>query len=241
MPPKEKRLPKAKSITENDPFDGLERPVIKRMVDMMKWHHRIPPDQLPTFLHEYRIIHFVGREKTHNASDTVHELYHIIFESDSDRKSMSACLEKGETLTIWEKEKPTAVSAITFVQREKYVLVLFLATWIEYQATGMATFLLSIMHQLVKSRECCDGVNVYLKGNPIDNNAAWEYYLGRGFSQMDEKPEAFPQVLRDSFANEVDDSPLKEYLGFSKDLKWLKNRLTRRHFALPTDSKKKKY
>jgi len=59
--------------------------------------------------------------------------------------------------------------------------------------------------------------------------------MGRKFSQMDEHPEAFPQVLRDCFANEVDDSPLKDYLRFSDDLKWLPIRLTRQYFALPTD------
>ena len=130
------------------------------------------------------------------------------------------------------KEKPTAFTAITFVQRENSV---FLATWIEYQATGMATFLLSIMHQLVKSRVGCDGVNVHLKGNPTDNKPAWKYYMGSNVSQMDEHPEVFPKVLRDCFANEVDDSPLKDYLRFSDDLKWLPIRLTRQYFALPTD------
>jgi hypothetical protein len=63
VPPKEKKLPKAKSMHKNDPCDGLERSVFKSMVDVMKWHHRIPPDQLPTFLHEYCIVHFVGTEK----------------------------------------------------------------------------------------------------------------------------------------------------------------------------------
>jgi hypothetical protein len=161
-------------MNENDPFDGLECPVFKSTVDMMKWHHRIPPDQSPTFLHEYRIAHFAGTEKTHNATDTVYDLYYSIFDSHADRKSLSACLKKGETLTIWEKEKPTAIRAITFVQRENSVLSLFLATWIEYQATGMATFLLRIMHQFVKCRVGCDGVNVYLKGNPTDNIPAWK-------------------------------------------------------------------
>ena len=75
----------------------------------------------------------------------------------------------------------------------------FLATWIEYPATGMATFLLLIMHQLVKFWVGCDGVNVYLKGNPTDNKAVWKYYLGRNFSQMDEDPEAFPLVFERLF------------------------------------------
>ncbi|KAI2497016.1 hypothetical protein MHU86_17493 [Fragilaria crotonensis] len=207
------------------------------MIEMMKWHHRIPRDQLPTFLQEYRILHFVGREDEYNASDTVYELYHVIFDDHSDRKSLSSCLGKGETLSIWEKEKPTAICAITFVQRENAVLVLFLATKVDYQANGMATFLLSIMHQVVRCRVGVDEVNVYLKANPTANKVAWGYYSRRNFAEMAEGTEAFPKVLRDCFVNEVDDSPLKDYLGFSNDLKWLTICLTREYFAFPQESR----
>jgi hypothetical protein len=62
--PKKKEIPKTKkSGNEIDPFDGLERPAVKNMIDMMMWHYRMLPKQLPTFLHEYRVIHFVGAEK----------------------------------------------------------------------------------------------------------------------------------------------------------------------------------
>ena len=94
----------------NDPFDGLQRPVIKKMIDMMVWHPRILPNQLPAYLHEYRVIHFIGEEKEHDASHSVYELYHLILDSHSDRMSLSACLSKGETITIWEKEKRHNVS-----------------------------------------------------------------------------------------------------------------------------------
>jgi hypothetical protein len=181
MPSKEKRFLKAKSMHENDPFDKLEGPVIKSMVDMMKWHHRIPPDQLPTFLHEYCILHLVGTEKTHNATDTVYQLYHSIFNSHSDRKSLLACSEKCETRTIWERETHCYQRNSACTIREHVCFGSFLATGIEYQATEMATFLLSIMHQLVKCRVGCDGVNVYLKGNPTNNKATWKYYMGRNF------------------------------------------------------------
>jgi hypothetical protein len=46
--------------------------------------------------------------------------------------------------------------------------------------------------------------------------------------------------LRDCFVNEVDDSPLKDYLGFSNDLKWLTICLTREYFASPQESRKQK-
>ena len=128
----------------------------------------------------------------------------------------------------WEKDKATATSAITFLQRENFVLVLLLAT-----------FLLSIMHQVVKWRVGCDEVNVFLKANPKQNKAAWAYYKRRKFSELEEDPEAFPKVLRDCFADEAGDSPLSDYLGFSEDLKWLTICLTRQHFSLPTDADKK--
>ena len=234
--PKTKEIPKTKkSGNEVDPFDGLERPAMKNMIDMMMWHNRMLPKQLPTFLHEFRVIHFLGAEKKHDADFSVYELYHCLLESHSDRNSLSACISKGETIAIWEKEQPTAISAITFLQRENSVLVLFLATLVEYQNAGMCTFLLSIMQQVVKCRESRDEVNVFLKANPKDNEAAWKYYKGRKFAEMEEDPKAFPKALTDCFANEVDDSPLKDYLGFSKDLKWLTICLTREYFALPSD------
>jgi hypothetical protein len=230
MRPKTRSLPKAKSLPKAiDPFDGLDRPAMKSMGDMMKWHHRVPPDQLPMFLREYQVLHFIGAETAHKASDTVYELYHCIFDSHSDRMSLSVCLQKGEMLTIWKKEEPKSISAITFVQCKSSVLVLFLAAAVDYQATGMATFfLLSIMHQIVKCKVGCDDVNVFLKGNPTNNQMSWSYYLGCkcDFTPMDEHPKAFPQVLRDCFSNEAENSPLKDYLGFRKDLKWLTTRLT---------------
>jgi hypothetical protein len=144
-------------------------------------------------------------------------------------------------ITIWEKEKPTATSAITIPQRENSVLVLFLATLVDYQGTGMTLFLLSIMHQVVKWRVGCDEVNVFLKANPKQNKAAWAYYKRRKFSELKEGPEAFPKGLRDCFADEVDGSPLYDYLVFSKDLKWLTICLRRQYFSLPTDADKKEY
>jgi hypothetical protein len=207
----------------NDPFDGLQRPVIKNIIDMISWHHRLLPNQLPTFLHDYHVIHFIGAEEKHNATNTVYELYHCILESHLDRKLLSAYLSKG------------AASAITFVHREKSVLVLFLATMVEYQSSGMMTFLLSIMHQVVKWRVGCDEVNVFLKASPKQNKAAWAYYKRREFSELREEPEAFPKVLRDCFADEVHDSPLSNYLVFSEDLKWLTICLIRQYFSLPTD------
>ena len=134
----------------NDHFDGLQRPVIKKMIDMMVWHHRMLPNQLPAFLHEYCVIHFIAAEEKHNASHCVYESYHCVLDSHLDVMSLSACLSIGETLTIWEKNKATATSAITFLQRENFVLVLLLATSVDFQNTGMMTFLLSIMHQVVK-------------------------------------------------------------------------------------------
>jgi hypothetical protein len=171
--------------------------MIKNMIDMMVWHHRILPNQLPAFLHEYCVIHFIGAEEKHNASHSVYELYHCILDSHSYWMSLSACLSKGDTTTIREKEKPTATSAITFLQLKNSILVLFLATLVDYQSTGMTTFLLSIMHQIVKWRVGCYEVNVFLKANPKQNKAAWAYYKRRNFSELKEDdPESFPKVLR---------------------------------------------
>jgi hypothetical protein len=241
MPKKKKPIQKDnKPENEIDPFDGLQRPALKNMIDMMTWHYRMKPNQLPTFLHEYRVIHFIGAEKQLDADFSVYELYHCILQSHSDRNSLSACISKGETIAIWEKEKPTAISAITFLQRENSVLVLFLATLVEYQNAGMCTFLLSIMHQVVNCRVRCNGVNVFLKANPKGNEGAWRYYKARNFSDLKEDRKAFPKVLTDCFADEVDDSPLKDYLVFSKDLKWLTICLTREYFALPLDVDQKR-
>jgi hypothetical protein len=66
----------------NDPFDRLQRPVITNMIDMISWHHRLLPNQLPAFLHEYRVVHFIGAEEKHNATNTVYEMYHCIFGSE---------------------------------------------------------------------------------------------------------------------------------------------------------------
>jgi hypothetical protein len=106
--PKKKAIRKDnKSDYEIDPFDGLQRPALKNMIDMMTWHYRMKPNQLPTFLHEYRVIHFIGAEKQLDADFSVYELYHCILQSHSDRNSLSACISKGETIAVWEKEKPT--------------------------------------------------------------------------------------------------------------------------------------
>ncbi|KAI2502452.1 hypothetical protein MHU86_3034 [Fragilaria crotonensis] len=93
------------------------------------------------------------------------------------------------------------------------------------------------MHQVVRCRVGVDEVNVYLKANPTANKVAWGYYSRRNFAEMAEGTEAFPKVLRDCFVNEVDDSPLKDYLGFSNDLKWLTICLTREYFAFPQESR----
>ena len=76
-----------------DPFDDLPRPAMKNMIEMMKWHQRIPPNKLPTFLNEYRIRHFIGAEKKDDAMKTVYELYHTIFDDPIDRKEFLACFQ----------------------------------------------------------------------------------------------------------------------------------------------------
>jgi hypothetical protein len=240
-----KKLPKAASLpTSNsnmirlpdakDPFDGLPRPAKKNMIEMMKWHQRIPPNELPTFLNEYRIQHFIGAEKKENAMETVYELYHTIFDDPTDRKEYLACFNKGETITICEPEKRCAISAITFLRREDRVLVLYFATAHEYQSIGMGTFLLSIMHQLVESREPADIITVYLKANPKENKSAWDYYANRGFYDIDKyDDENIPQCLINCFINEDDNSPLKNYFQVSTNLFWLKNTMTRQDFQLP--------
>ena len=182
MLPKAKAHAKAKAKDKDDdndydnkdPFDGAERPVFKTMQDMMKWHHRIPPDQLPTFLNKFRVVNFIGAEPKENAAEIVMECYHSIFDGPADCKSMRPCITKGETISIWEPGKETATSAITFLQRDNCVMVLFLATLVEYQGTGLATFLFSLMHQVIKWREGRDIVHAYLKANPEDNKTAYD-------------------------------------------------------------------
>ena len=80
----------------------------------------------------------------------------------------------------------------------------------------------------------------FFKANPKEYKAAWAFYNCRQFSELKEHPEAIPKVLRGCFADEVDNSPLYNYLGFSDDLKWLTTCLTRQHFSLPTDMDKEK-
>ena len=61
---------------------------------------------------------------------------------------------------------------------------------------------------------------MYLKANGDSSETAWNFYTKRGFRALPKSP-TFPSLLIDAFANEVDTSPLHNYLGDSKDLTWL--------------------
>jgi hypothetical protein len=95
------------------------------MIDLMQWHPRIKPSNLPEFLHDYRVIHFLAGEEEDNATKTVRTLYHTTFDSAIDRECIIPALAKGETISIWEVDNPTAIGALTFLQVKNYVLVLF--------------------------------------------------------------------------------------------------------------------
>lgn len=236
MPPK-RRKTKAPPIHiyNIDPYDGEPRPAHRKMFYMTKWHHKVQPRTLPEFLHDFQVVHFLGdggddKVATLDLAGSVHELYHSHLDSHSDRKSMAACLRIGETIAVLKEDYPRAVSAITFVQRESSVLVLFLTTMMEYQAQGMAWFLFSIMHAIVSSRTKDDNIDAYLKANEEENPSAWLYYEKRGFLLLEEPGDRnFPQIFKTvEGLMDIDE----DYLAFSHDLKWLTARLTRQHHFL---------
>jgi hypothetical protein len=191
----------------------------------MKWHPRIPSDELPEFLHDYWVVH--GDMKTQSMGHAVHSLYHRMFNNWTDRKEIMPALRMGETIAVMREDRSTVVSALTFLARENSVVILFLSTLDNYWMTGMATFLFSLIYQVVRCRERKPKVRVYLKANKTA--AAWTYYTKRGFEEM--KIPTFPLPLQECFEGELPDSPMNGYSGMSGDLSWLYKQYTVSNFV----------
>ena len=107
-------------------------------------------------------------------------------------------------------------------------MVLFLSTLTGFQSMGFATFLLSLLQEVVWGREKKTPISVYLKANEKENPTAWAWYEKRGFSPMTDT-QSFPSHLILSFNNEGDEN-LKHYLGVTKGLTWVQKHVTERDF-----------
>ncbi len=87
------------------PFHGKESPAYKTFIDMVRWHPCITRRDLPTWLHEYNVVHFVHAEASSDVGHLVHSLNHSLFEEYSDRQSMLPALCKGETIAALNSKK----------------------------------------------------------------------------------------------------------------------------------------
>jgi Acetyltransferase (GNAT) domain len=217
-------MSKPQNVHDTDPFEGLKFPRYKKFADVIKWHPRIPHDMLPHFLNDYWVVHH--NKNTPNITNAVYTLYHNVFRDWTDRKEIMPALRKGETIAVLTEDKSTVISAITFLATQTSVVILFLCTSEYYRMTGMASFLFSLMYQVLRCRERKTKMHVYLKANKAFS--AWNYYIKRGFEEM--KKELFPLPLQKCFENEVGNSPLNGYLGNSKGLSWLYKQFTVQDF-----------
>jgi hypothetical protein len=62
--------PKSNGVMR-DPFDKKDCPVFKDLSLMVKWHPRIPENELPLWLVDYEVGHFTGTDPS-SQSHAVH-------------------------------------------------------------------------------------------------------------------------------------------------------------------------
>jgi hypothetical protein len=89
----------------------------------MKWHPRIPHNELHEFLHDYWVVR--DDMKTQSVVNAVHSLYHRLFDNWTDRKEIVPALRMGETIAVMREDQSTVISALTFLARENSVAILF--------------------------------------------------------------------------------------------------------------------
>jgi hypothetical protein len=65
-------LPKSNGVMR-DPFDKKDCPVFKKLSPMVKWHLRVPENELPLWLVDYEVGHFTGADPS-SQSHAVHGL-----------------------------------------------------------------------------------------------------------------------------------------------------------------------
>ena len=173
-------------------------------------------------MHDYRVVHFVGEDNTFNVCNLVHTMYRVVFSNSVDREEMTRAFSIGETIAVLNEERTEAISGITFVARSKHVVVLFVATAIGHQQTGMATFLFSLLFHHLCRRHGCKTILINLKANPDANNVAYGYYTNRKFKLMKDSanPDFPPDIMR-CFESGATASPLRNYLERTNDLVWL--------------------
>jgi hypothetical protein len=213
-------MSKMKNVKGIHPFGGEESPAFKKFIVMVQRHPRIKKKECPTWLQEYYVVDFVGEEESNDVSHLVHSLYHSIFDEYSDRQSMLPALRKGETIAVLNRKKAEAVCAITFLAQNEWAVVLFLGTISNHTSYGMASFMLSLVYEVLRVRMGKATIHMYLKANKRQNHNAFHFYVNRGFREKHERI-PFPSALKDAFSNEVDTSLLHNYLGYSQDLTWL--------------------
>ena len=209
---------------DSDPFDNMEGTVWKKFVDLLKWHPFFRNDDFPMWLEDYWIVRIVSAQSENQlCRSAVHYLYHSVFENATDRVGISAALRKGETIAVLKPDKKTAISAITFFEKQKNVVVLFLATIPDLENHGMASFLLRMLFQTVRSRSyssSSEDISIYLLANETENVTAWAWYQKRGFLVEQGTPSFHPAFMQ-AFSEEPENSPLRDYLVHTAGLTWL--------------------
>ena len=218
-----------------DPFDGDGTNFVeKRFLDVADMHHQFDKVTAPRAVHDYRVVHFVGEDNTFNVCNLVHTMYRVVFSNSVDREEMTRAFSIGETIAVLNEERTEAISGITFVARPKSVVVLFVATAIGHQQTGMATFLFSLLFHHLCRRHGCKTILINLKANPDANNVAYGYYTNRKFKLMkDSANPDFPADIMRCFESEATASPLRNYLERTNDLVWLSKTFFVRDFQHP--------
>ena len=229
-------MPKAK---HTHPFQGSDNPVFRKFVDVVPFHPLMPPQSLPLFLHDYWVV-----RDTNTSPDVtllVHTLYHSIFDDLSDRKALFPAIKKGVTIAILNKDKSVAISGITFVAAENACVILYVATEVEFQSTGMATFLLSLASVTLRGTEKINQITMYLKVNQTGNPETFNYYKKRGYTLH--KKMKIPTSLIGKFEDEVGDSPFSKYFECKDmELQWMQKKYVAKDskYVLKKNSKKVK-
>jgi hypothetical protein len=194
--------------------------VFCKFEDVLPYHPLIHPSfDLPEFLRHYWVVYDTGSSP--DVSLPVHSLYHFIFENVHDREALLPALTKGETIAILNPDKSNAISAITFAAAGDSCVILYVATEVYIQNTGMATLLFSLVSVIMRCRLKKNEIWMYLKVNPSENKPTARYYKKKlGFKDMMKKK--FPDNLVETFKDEAVDSPLSNYFDSTeKELKWL--------------------
>jgi hypothetical protein len=83
---KEGKKPVSKFLPgdNQDPFEFIGTPLVKKFVDILDWHPHFCDDDFPVWLKDYLIVYFVSEDSENPLCHAVHCLYHFLFENSTD-------------------------------------------------------------------------------------------------------------------------------------------------------------